>query len=82
MTNYSGVEQDVVELNCDLMDIISEIKAIDQIIESGWKITGGRNMDPVCGEMALAGYAEVSKKLTRLAKYHAGVAFYENGEEQ
>lgn len=80
MTNYSGVQQDVMELNCELMDIISEVKAINQIIESGWKITGGRSMDPVCGEMVLAGYAEVSKKLTSLAKYHAGVVFYEKGE--
>ena len=82
MTNYNTVERDVAELHCELMDIISEIKAINQIFESGWKITGGRAVDPVCGEMALAGYTEVSKKLTRLAKYNAGVALYEKGDEK
>lgn len=82
MTNYSTVEQSVAQLSCDLSDLISELDAISRIFESGWKINGTGEFDLVCGEMAKVGYAEVCKRLSRLAKYNSGVVFYEMGDEK
>lgn len=82
MTNYNGVEQDIVKLHNELKEIVSELDAVYNVFTTGWELTGRHGVDLVCGEMALAGYAEVSKKLIRLAKYNAGVVFYEKGDEK
>ena len=82
MTNYNNVVADVMELHDELKEIISELDAVYDVFMTGLDLGGGGEIDPVCGKMAVSGYIEVSEKLSRLAKYNAGVVFYEMGDEK